>query len=74
MRRGRGAGPPFRGLQWEPKQRRARSEKRRVAREDQLAGPVDEGRGKRKLRTDAGRLAGGYDYSARPAQGFLIST
>jgi hypothetical protein len=64
---------PFDRLEREPEQARARGEEGAIAGEDEFARPVEEGRGEREFRSDAGRLAGRDDDSPR-RQGFLIST
>jgi hypothetical protein len=73
VRNGRSVGAPFGRQERQPEAGSACREKIRVGREDELAGPIVEGRCQREFGADAGWLAG-RDDDASSGQGFLIST
>ena len=68
------AWPPFEGFEFKLEQACARGEERRVTREYDLAWPVAQRSGERKIRADACRLAGRQDQARMPVQGLRIST
>jgi hypothetical protein len=74
MCHGQGAWPPLRWCDFQSQLARTRGEQRRVTREYDLARPVLQSSGKRKIRADACRLAGRQDQARMPVQGLRTST
>jgi hypothetical protein len=71
---GQRARSPLQWFDFKSQLARTRGEQRRVTREYDLAWPVLQRSGERKIRADACRLAGRQDQARMPVQGLRTST